>query len=533
MSWTKCVFSGRPFAELSALEQILTEENTLVRLLNKESGLWTSLLSGDAAAAHAMDWMDSGLRSTREVTDIVPSYAQSNSVVLVGMGGANASASAYACLPNLGSGRRLLVLDTTAPDAVLDVVSNLRDNNQFFVICSKSGATVETLDLASSLFERVQSPQAFLVVTDQAVSPLRNWAIANEIATCASDPWVAGRFCAFSKLALVPTQAAGIDSRQILKTVSVLIAKLQDAGSTRTHKIIRLAGILAAGSTNSPIQMWLRASSGLSPILRWVEQLVAESLGKSGLGVLPVLKTSKTNVESCDEIRVAFGRGLEDCGVTLSFRVADLSQLAEFFLSWGLAVVMAALLIGVNPFNQPDVERSKQLLREKLSKKLDSSSRYTDSIDSCKFKSEKSFGSLVSEIQASKAGTDYVALLVYCNTDAEIERLMQKLVDLMSKLIDRTVVYSYGPQYLHSTGQFHKGGWGTGRFVVIGSQQENDLPVSQRDYTFMQLFNTQAAADADTLIELEKQVDLLWLKSPIRSSLEWMIEQLQNCRRSV
>ncbi len=533
MSWNRCEFSGEPFAELATLEQTLAEESILTRLLGKDSSLLSAMMSGDASAAHAMDWIDSGFRSAYDITDIVPSYVQSNSVVLVGMGGANVSARAYACLPKLSLGRSLRVLDTTAPDAVLDVVSNLSDNNQFFVICSKSGTTVETLDLARSLFERVQAPQAFLVVTDPTNSALREWAIANKIAACPSDPCVAGRFAAFSNLTLIPTQVIGIDNRQILETVSAVVKKLKDGESNLTQKIIRLAAILAGASKTRQHNLWMWASTELSPVLNWVEQLVAESLGKSSLGLLPVIRVSKTDAESGDEIRMEIRRGFEDSGVALSFHVADLSQLAEFFLNWGLAVVMAALLIGVNPFNQPDVERSKQLLIEKLSTKTDKSSRRIDSIETSVIKSRKSFESLIKEIHVSMARTDYLALLVYCSPSAEIERLVQKLVDLISDLIDRTVVYSYGPQYLHSTGQFHKGGWEAGRFVVIGTQQENDLPVSQRDYTFSKLFNTQAAADADTLIELGKPVDCLWLQSPVCASLEGMIEYLQNCRGSV
>ncbi len=528
MSWFQYILDGYALPNLRIYEQALIQKNTLLSLLNKDPAVWSDSGLVETSAVHCMDWLDSGLRSAELASNLVTVAAESCSIVLIGMGGASLSATAYACSPKLGSIRNLQLLDSTSPDAIAKIYQNLHDSHRHYVVCSKSGSTIETFDLARSLFERVGSPEKFTVVTDQTDSPLRSWASAREIQLYPSDRWVGGRFSAFSNLALIPSRMLGIDVHQILHWVSIFTEKIRQINSESACQIIRLASLLAAAVVTKRHYLVLWATPSLTPILQWVEQLVAESLGKFGLGVLPIFQESKLNSDALGNLQIAFRQNCDDNEATLAFQISNLKQLTEFFLGLSLAVVMAGLLLKIDPFNQPDVERSKQLLYKKLPKKTADASRFINKVSKIDNKSVTSIESLIDQYRSSMAPNDYLCLLVYCNPDTEISRLLFELAGLICKSIGRSVLYCYGPQYLHSTGQFHKGGWESGHFLLIRSEQEHDFRVINRPYTFSQLFNTQASADAATLMELGKRVDTIWLNQPLKASLKKAINNFQN-----
>ncbi len=527
-------------SQTAQLAQLLSARRTLSGIFEDRTELWSEVGVAPAAGSHSFAWTRSPVPNGGEIFERLPRSVKS--LVLIGMGGATSSTEAYACV--LPTTRRLHVLNSTSPESLADFFSKPPAPDAHYVIASKSGTTLETLSIAKAVFEHVDSANAFTAITDPSDSQLRSWAAQNQIKTYCSDPYVPGRFSALSNLALIPTAMLGIDIAKI-HAVREEFSRLMTTECETTDQLRTLAAELARASVTRGARLEIRTALQTLPFARWLEQLSAESLGKCGLGVLPVITTIDGPRQRDGEKQIEIDIVIKESHFGIRYSESDLTRnlMADIFLKWQCVITLVGYLIGIDPYNQPEVERAKrfgiasagqnQAVHDKVP-----TSPYRYVLD---MKSDQAIGRVkdfFSRLQNSLRPHDYVALLAYVNPTRDNEAELEKLALLLKsrfQLHQNLVVYSFGPQYLHSTGQFHKSVAkaalmstchamlrdirrqktqaepdegvkndrieleGSGHFLFIEAEERCDFEVVGCPYTFAFVVREQARLDAQYL----------------------------------
>ena len=529
MPWTDQV---RKFGQISDrfenYKEILIDREIRLRIFSKDASVWHDIIESSESANHCMDWTDS-LKQAMSVVSQVPSPLRNRgSVMLIGTGGASLSAKAYTSVFQNPTETNLQVLDSTSPKFLGTVFNEMVASERYYVVSSKSGSTIETLDIARSLFDRVGCPDRFYTVTDPRPSQLRKWAEANAIAIYPSDPFVPGRFSSLSTLGLFPLKILGYDLQQIQGAYREFTESISDDESSISLAVIETAAMLAVLASEPGSRLVLSAGLNLLPVLQWTEQIVSESLGKFGFGILPVIELYQTEDQPSNRVQVRVRLGESELGLLIDEKLNDLRQIARYFLFWQTVISMTGYNLGINPFDQPNVERSKRNVQNALQ---DSNSEISkikvpyNSVDGS-WQSVETLRTVLQQIKDNANGHDYICFLTFVDPDMELFQLMTRWTQRTRELTGLTTVINIGPQYLHSTGQFHKGGPKTGHYMVIGVEESNDIQVSDRTYTFGKLIKIQLYADMEVLRRSERPVHYFQVKNPVLENLRTMLELL-------
>ncbi len=520
------------FGQLSsALErhrEALDENRVLDRILAKDSSLWVEIGIPEARARRYSQWVDAFERAQPQVGQL--GLEPCNSLTLVGMGGSSLAAQVYGSVFSAESGSSLEVLASTCPQSVAAGLAPGSAPAGRTIISSKSGATVETLDIARTLIDQVRPPVAQVsVITDPARSELRDWASGLGLGIIDSDPDVPGRYSALSAMGLVPAVSLGVDveilHRRYFQFKSLLLA--QDSGAMR--KVCVLASVLAVLSETPGSSIALEFGGSLMPLARWIEQLVAESLGKQGKGVLPVIAPEPDSCRRQLQIdTVARAPGLASVAV-LRESLRDGYDLAELFLTWELAVAAAGYLCGLDPFSQPDVEGNKKRVDAGLRAWRGPDSRPSPSssiqpLRCAKDMSESAVTEFAVQLCETVGDGQYLAILAFVEDSPDVERALSRFAAALGSLTRGATVYGFGPQYLHSTGQFHKGGPSSGHYLALTCAAAQDMPVSGKPYRFSDLCKLQADGDCEALVDRRRPVHRLHLDAPAARRLDRISE---------
>ncbi len=425
-------------------------------------------------------------------------------VVLCGMGGASLAPEVmWRVLGGREGYPSLHLLDTTHPAAVAAVASNGDIGRTLFVVSSKSGTTVETKCFLDFFWEQTsRNGSQFVAVTD----PDTELAVTSEnrgfLRTFLNPPDVGGRFSALSYFGIVPASLVGIDITSVLESACRLNLE-QPIDSGTESSAARLGVLLAAAAAGGRDKLTFVLSPRLRAFGLWLEQLIAESTGKDGKGIVPVLETSPGGRDEYGDERffvplslrgesdVEWQAGLEklaDVGHPVVKIVLDEpSEIGAQFLWWEIVTVAAASLMKINPFNQPNVAQSK-----------DNTSRLLG-------------GDIVATVTASVPELqdflsdcvtgEYLAILAFVEPSDDMDAVFTSLAAAANRKFGVPVTIAYGPRYLHSSGQLHKGGAMKGRFIQIVETPSFDVDVPGRPYTFGQLMRAQADGDYQALTE--------------------------------
>ena len=478
----------------------------------------------EAEAALRLGWTESVAVSRPLVAEIVELRAalQARGVTqisLAGMGGSSLAPEVITRTANVN----LTVLDATDPGQVL---SALNDNlaGTALVVSSKSGSTVET-DSQRRVFERafraigIDPAERIIVVTDPG-SPLEASAREAGYRVFNADPTVGGRYSALTAFGLVPSGLAGVDIGALLDEADAISLAL--AVDSPENPGLVLGAAIAATSPRRDKLAIVSDGTHIVGFADWVEQLIAESTGKLGTGILPVVLEldAPELTEALPDVQLV--RVVADAGTDL-FSETDgeihvSGTLGAQFLVWEYATVVAGRLLGINPFDQPDVESAKIATRGLLDARPapEPAAFITDGIEVRGTPHVIGAASdLASAIDAllEELGTDgYVAVQAY------VDRLaLPELADIRNKLAalsKRPVTFGWGPRFLHSTGQFHKGGPATAVYLQILATPAEDLEIPERPFTFGELIQAQASGDASVLAEHGLPVLTLTLTQP-------------------
>lgn len=487
----------------------LIAERVPQQLASKDPTLWGE--QAEAEAQTRLGWLDLP-RTSRELVSGLATLRKElqaeglDRVVLAGMGGSSLAPEVITRTLDAP----LVVLDTTDPHQVKAAMSELA--RTVVVVSSKSGSTVETdshrrVFLQAFLDAGLNEEQAgkrFVIVTDPG-SPLEK--IGAELGARAiflADPNVGGRYSALSAFGLVPAALAGVEVENLLDEAAALLPTLREGGPA-----LALGAALGAAAIAGRDKLVLAEDgSGLTGLGDWAEQLIAESTGKQGKGILPVVVETPTapGIAGKDRLFTVVGGALAAGSVPNGGADPDISikaPLGTQFLAWEYATAVAGRIIGIDPFDQPNVTESKDNTRRILEQGAPHehvvfSEGAIEVYGSPELlESTTSVATAVAKLLGSAKENSYLAVMAYLdrNTDAAARELRP----LLASRVEQPVTFGWGPRFLHSTGQFHKGGPQVGRFLQITGAVREDLPVPGAAYTFGELQAAQAAGDRQAL----------------------------------
>lgn len=471
----------------------------LANLAHKDSSLW-----GAAAAAEAairLNWIDlpSASRDLLPILDGLSAWSRElkhKEFVLCGMGGSSLAPEVISKTYK----KSLSVLDSTDPSHVSSVLGkDLRDS--CFVIGSKSGSTIETasqkIAVETELRKQGLDPKNHVVVVTDPGSPLDQESRASQYRVINADPLVGGRFSALSAFGLVPAALIGVDVSVILDDAEAAAHEFTKPDSA----VVKVASALA--STEFAITGFCDLESSVPGLGDWIEQLIAESTGKDEKGVLPIV-TEKPN-SSLYPVITFGGNGTHQV----------IGSLGEQFIFWEWVTALTCYLIQVDPFNQPNVTEAKNKTATLLAKwGANQPEAINPALDTVNFSvfSEQKFGDLRSYLlDAIDRSQSYMAIMAYLNrqTDDGIYALR----GLIEKAGSKPTTFGWGPRFLHSTGQFHKGGPKTGSFIQITGEHPSDWSIAGKDYDFGKLIMAQALGDFEALSDRRYPVIRIHLKN--------------------
>ncbi|MES1147435.1 MAG: glucose-6-phosphate isomerase [bacterium] len=500
------------------MSSLLTEES-YDRFWKRDGSLWSSDPAVQEFIHSFMGWTDIAERMQAQVPDLVAFAEQVKAdgftdVLVCGMGGSSLGSLVLRDVFGGSSSLRVHVLDSTSPGTVLRFRRELPLATTLFLVASKSGATVEPKAFEDYFWKEAneelgdKAKQHFVAITDPGSMMEKQSKERGYRRIFLGDPEIGGRFSVLSIFGLVTASLLGVNLEDFLANA---IAKSQSAAvDGEGHPGFTFGTWLSDNALAGREKVTLFTSPGLESFGLWAEQLVAESTGKGGQGVLPVAMEPVKQLDQYGDDRVfvglryddsrgaqvtKLGQAMEALGHPYIERVltSELDLAGEMFV-WEVATAVAGAGLQLNPFDQPNVESAKVLARKKLGEITQGDSKgLTGGFASggCTFYGAAGLGEFLSEAPANP----YVAFLAYLDEDEATNAFF----DQLRLGIPYVTSFGYGPRYLHSTGQYHKGGPDNGLFVLILGEDKQDVKIPGMGVTFGQLKRAQAIGDMEAL----------------------------------
>ena len=463
--------------------------------------------------------------------------------LLLGMGGSSLAPEVFRTVFGVNAGYLdLAVLDSTDPGAILDQAERLDLKKTLFIVSTKSGTTVETLSFFKFFYNRVaealgpdRAGEHFIAITDPG-SPLIELAERYKFREIfLNDPNIGGRYSVLSYFGLVPAVLVGVELEKLLDRALTAACNCEACNCPieGDNAGARLGVALGALAKMGRDKLTLIASPAIAAYGTWAEQLIAESTGKEGQGILPVADEPLGAPDVYGDDRLFVYLRLESDGTydaalsaliqagqpVLRLNLRDLYDLGGQFFLWEMATAVAGHILGINPFDQPNVEAAKVLARQMVAAYQEKGtlptltpalrageiSVYTD------MRVDNLQGALSAFLEQAKPG-DYIALQAYLRPTEEISAALQRLRTQLRDRLKLATTVGYGPRFLHSTGQLHKGDGGRGLFIQIVSQSPQDLPIpdeagsSSSSLSFGLLKAAQSLGDRQALLDAGRRV---------------------------
>ena len=529
--------SGYPEDLAQEIVPALVADLVASGITNEDSSLWGP--EAEAEAQVRLGWVQA-VEISRPLVDQIEQLRRDflaagvTRFVLAGMGGSSLAPEVITRTADVP----LTILDSTAPGQVLAAIDGDDEGGleqTALIVSSKSGSTLET-DSARRAFEAafrdvgIDPAERIVVVTDPG-SPLDESARAAGYRVFNADPNVGGRYSALTAFGLVPSGLAGADIDELLKEAeTVLLAvAVDDVDNPALVLGAAIGGALADGTKRKDKLGLISDGTPIVGLPDWIEQLVAESTGKQGTGILPValLPVSPEVENTPDDLQLV--RIVDDVFDQPIFgdrhgEILVAGTLGAQFMVWEYATAVAGRLLGINPFDQPDVESAKVAARALLEDRPEAAPAAFEE-DGIEVRASDpallasgTVRGVLDALWERLTPDGYVAVQAY--TDREETEQLAGLRELVAADAGRPTTFGWGPRFLHSTGQFHKGGPAAGVFLQILERTDVDLEIPDRPFTFGQLIDAQAAGDARVLADHGRPVVTLTLTDPQTDILE-------------
>ncbi len=505
-------FGYRDEQAFSTAVEDLVEARVASGIANRDATLWGP--DAEDEAGKRLAWVALAEESRSLVAEIVGlrdvlADRGLDHVVLCGMGGSSLAPEVI-CATH---GVPLTVLDSSDPDYVRRAVND-RLERTIVVVSSKSGGTVET-DSQKRAYEQAfrdadLEPAAHIIVVTDPGSPLDQAAAEAGYRVFHADPDVGGRYSALTAFGLVPSGLAGADIGRLLDEATAISPHLET--DDVDNPALRLGALLGVANAAGVDKMVLAdKQSGIPGFGDWAEQLVAESTGKHGSGILPVVVPSldapNFSPSTPDEVLVTIGPGVHmDAPPVSGWGAAIDAPLGAQVLLWEYATVVAGRIIGINPFDQPDVESAKNAARNMLdgggsvpSPAFTEGAVEVFATEGLLSGENTVAGAVQALLDQLDDETGYLAVMAYL--DRERDSALADVRESLARRTGRPTTFGWGPRFLHSTGQYHKGGPATGVYLQLTGEPIEDLAISGRPFTFGGFISAQAIGDANVLAD--------------------------------
>lgn len=507
--------------ELGGLQTAVAQTQTQIQANNIRDRLWqkdhTIWRPDPTEISNRLGWLDLAETMEPEIERITR-FAQTvqdqgfTHVLLLGMGGSSLAPELFAKTFGAASGLQLAIVDTTDPDAILALEHDFPLRTTLFIVATKSGGTVETLSAFKYFYNRIaldlkiDNPgHHFVAITDPG-SKLE--VLADQLdfrAIFLNDPNIGGRYSVLSHFGLVPAALVGVDVERLLKRAAEL---------AHSDLAIQLGAIMGTAALNGRDKLTLITSPEIASFADWAEQLIAESTGKEGKGILPVVGEALGSPDIYNDDRLfvylhlphstqasAQLAKLEEAGFpAVGIGLRDLYDLGGQFMMWEIATAVAGHILNIQPFDQPNVEAAKILARKMVA-------AYHETGELPAGEANAPTSDALQQFLAQIQPGDYVALQAYIQPTAETDKALQTLRTNIQTSYKVATTVGYGPRFLHSTGQLHKGDSGNGLFIQITSDPQTDISIpdeagsSESAMTFAVLIRAQALGDGQALLD--------------------------------
>jgi transaldolase/glucose-6-phosphate isomerase len=536
------------------------------RLWQHDASLWTN-----DDETKWLGWLgitDEQLANAAKLTALADEVKSGgfSDILLLGMGGSSLCPEVLALTYQQTPGfPRLHILDSTDPAQIRSVERKVNLATTLFIVSSKSGSTLEPNIYKQYFFERVQQTvgadkagRRFIAITDPG-SKMQLVAERDGFRHIFYGlPSIGGRYSALSNFGMVPAAAMGLDTGKFLQRTKEMVEACKASTPLEQNPGVMLGLVMGSAAKLGHDKITLLTSPGIADLGAWLEQLIAESTGKLGKGIIPVDREDLGTPETYGNDRIfAYLRlegmpdaaqdakvaALEKSGQpVVRIAVADIYSLGQEFFRWEIATAVAGSILGINAFNQPDVEASK-IVTKQLTSAYESSGSlpaerpiveeagfklFTDEKNAAELAkatgSDKSLKSYLRAHLARIGAGDYFAVLGYIEMNAEHEALLQALRMTVRDRKHVATCLGFGPRFLHSTGQAYKGGPNSGVFLQITCDDAQDLPVPGQKYTFGVVIAAQARGDFQVLADRKRRALRVHLGSDVKAGLTKLAE---------
>jgi len=485
--------------------------NWVGRLSARDTTLWSPHPLPELADRLGWLDLDQTMRSRLdEINELANRYVGQaiDNVLVLGMGGSSLAPEVFGRVYGRPGLPRLSVLDSTHPDAVRAMAASINPDRTIFVVSSKSGTTIETLSFFRFFWAgagRNPGPR-FVVVTDPGTTLAGQTAVG---AVIEAPPDVGGRYSALSPFGLIPAALAGIDVTALLDTAGVMAeACRQPAAENPGMQLAAAWSVLAEASID---KLTFLTSPSVASLPAWQEQLIAESLGKAGKGIIPVVdepagppgvygpdRFFSYLAVKADKDEFARADGMFGGHPTVRIRMQDRWGMVQEMVRSEVATAVAGAALGVHPFDQPDVELSKQLTRTALQ------TGGGESVD--EVRGATGLTEALKKWTALIDRGDYVAIHAYLAPGLEMDAALASLRRRIREQLLVVTTVGYGPRFLHSTGQLHKGGPDKVAVLQLVDEPDRDLAIPEMGATFGGLIAAQAIGDYRALLQRGRRV---------------------------
>jgi len=541
----------------------LDEMQAGMRLFKQDPYLWKSDYENVQAISERMGWLSLPKESLKKSEEFISFVEEVKSegfkyTVLLGMGGSSLCSEVAKDTFKTKSGfLELIVLDNTSPEAIQAVENQIDLANTLFIVASKSGGTTETISFFQYFYDKVKTikndtaGKNFCAITDDGTNLVALAKEHNFRKIFLNPTQLGGRYSVLSDFGIVPMALMGVDIQGLLLSAQQIQSSCDPSIPAENNPGLALGILLGVCQKHKKDKITFVQSDSISSFGYWVEQLLAESTGKEGKGLIPIngetlgapedygndrlfvhlFLADDNNQEAEEKLKALESSGHPVVRIQLQNKIA----LGAEFYRWEIAVAISAIIMKINPFDQPNVEESKQNTKEILSERDENGalkkgkplmekegiSIYTDAISDNK--GEDSAKDYITSFLNQAQENDYIAILPYMlMTDSRKALLQSWRMKLRNEHKVATTLLA-GPRYLHSTGQLHKGGPNTGIFIILTHEEENTLAIPNNNYDFGILDLAEALGDFKALNDKKRKVIRIHLGTKPDAGLQTII----------
>lgn len=533
-------------AAVDAGIQKCDKEKYVERIWAKDATLWKNDEAHKKIIANALGWLPV-VEMMRGKTGELKQFAESvkkdfDNVVVLGMGGSSLCSEVTRKVFGKKAGYpTLLVLDSTVPDAVRNLEKSIDLKRTLFIVASKSGTTTEPVVFHRYFYDRVKSVKGdkagenFIAITDPGTLMVKD-AEKDKFRKIFLNPAdIGGRYSALSYFGMVPAAISGVDVETLLER-AVHAVHVARTPSVKKNPAALLGVVIGTMTNAGRDKLTVIAPPPLDTLGLWVEQLLAESTGKEGKGVVPVAVEPAFATKSYGKDRLFVSVRMR--GTDNSARLKELANaghpvvdivmedpldLGEIFFTWEFATAVAGALIGIDAFDQPNVQESKDNTK-RLLEEFKNTGKMTSAGAQIKVTDKDKIAALIAKVKPG----DYVAFTEYFAESPDRDKAIAVLRSVVGEELQVATTTGYGPRFLHSTGQLHKGGGDNGVFLQLTGGGDGELPIPGEKYGFGVLCRAQAIGDYESLAKRNRRAVSIDLGSDIDRGLKELAVTLKS-----